>query len=233
MFLDHYGQEFGSNTTGLRLHSPRSFTWDTVSTSSVCSLCSTWAMSSCSLSSATAICSLMFPRAGLTDSLFCEMQQQAASTLTHRWEAQAVRGDWDPEMGVKMWPVTIRNTICKLWHYNSDELCVFYSYCETQRSWLSTTMQKSVTNKISVKLKVWQTQTGQKRRWTLSAFIVYFFSAFTKAGYLSLRLDAVSKKTAHQDELQFLWQEIDQLRGRRAGWNASSCLKVEICIMWL
>ena len=53
------------------------------------------------------------------------------------------------------------------------------------------------------------------------AFTVSTFDAcagFTLAGLLSLRLNAVSRWTAHQNEWQVLEQEVDQLK-RREGWR--------------
>lgn len=51
------------------------------------------------------------------------------------------------------------------------------------------------------------------------------------AGYISLRLEAVSLETAHQDDWQVRGRELDRLRRRRAGLTIHFLLKVKTCIL--
>lgn len=50
-----------------------------------------------------------------------------------------------------------------------------------------------------------------------SCFFHTWGGFFMDAGYISLRLEAVSLQTAHQDEWQLWGRELDQLRRRRPG----------------
>lgn len=85
-------------------------------------------------------------------------------------------------------------------------------------------VKTSETIKRREKVNTWQTDSSKNVKPEKlffppcsSCFFHTWGGFFMDAGYISLRLEAVSLQTAHQDEWQLWGRELDQLRRRRPG----------------